>query len=431
MSPQSRTRGITLAAAAILLLPAFSQTTTTPTTSGGTTSTGTTPNRNGIPTIPPTDGSNTTTNTNTQPRAQQPIRVSGRVMAEDGTPPSGMAVIELVCNGSSHAEGYADAQGYFSFILGQSGEIIGDASESTGGFNRNFPQPTSTGSVGTGTGMGTGTGTGTVGGRGFGTENRFNNCELRARVSGYRSQSVSLLNHTAMDNPDVGTILVHRMGESEEAATVTATTLQAPKSARKALQKGMDLAKKNKTDEAAASFQEAVKLDPNFALAWCALGKLQSDKGQTAEAHQSFETAAKAEPRWPEPLLQLSLLAAHAHNWMELSEVSGHVLRLNSFEYPQAFFFNAVASYNLKHLEVAEKSVRSAEKLDTQHQYPQIEHLLGTILAEHHQYAEAADELRNYLVLAPSAADAPAARRQLAQVEKALQASALARQEPR
>jgi hypothetical protein len=96
----------------------------------------------------------------------------------------------------------------------------------------------------------------------------------------------------------------------------------------------------------------------------------------------------------------------------------GGFLQLDSFDYPQAFFFNAVANYNLKHAEAAEKSARSAEKLDTRHQFPQIARLLGAILSERHRYAESADEFRNYLLLAPRAADAPAVRKQLEDMEK-------------
>jgi tetratricopeptide (TPR) repeat protein len=110
-------------------------------------------------------------------------------------------------------------------------------------------------------------------------------------------------------------------------------------------------------------------------------------------------------------------MAVESHNWKEVADTTDRVLRLNSFEYPQAFFLNAVANLNLRHVEAAEKSALSAEKLDVQHQIPQIADLLGTILAERHQYAEAAEKYRAYLLLAPDASDAPAARKQLEAME--------------
>ena len=428
MSPQCRTPGMAIAVVTVFLLPAFSQTTTTtttapPTSTTGTTSTGTNPTRG--TTIPSSDGT-TNNNNNNVPRLQRPVFVSGRVMVDDGTPAPSIAVIESICNGNTHAEGYTDGKGYFSLQLGQQRSEVIDASEGSSGLARSFPQ-------GSGSPTTDGMTPGMSSGRGMGPDNRFANCELRARLGGYRSQSINLVNRGAMDNPDVGVILIHRMGQSDEGTTVTATTLKAPKAARKAMQKGTDLLKKNKTEEALASFQEAVRLYPEFATAWCALGRLQAaDGSHLTEARESFTNAAKFEPRWPEPLLELSKLAAQSRNWKELNELTGHVLRLDSFDYPQAYLLNAVANYYLRHVEVAEKSARAAQRLDVQHQYPQISHLLGTILAEHKQYAAAADELRSYLVLSPRATDAAVVRKQLADVEKlAMESPEVARKEPR
>jgi hypothetical protein len=64
----------------------------------------------------------------------QPIFLSGRVMLEDGTAPTGQVVIETVCNGIGHSEGYTDSKGYFRIELGGRNGMIHDASES-GSFN--------------------------------------------------------------------------------------------------------------------------------------------------------------------------------------------------------------------------------------------------------------------------------------------------------
>ena len=347
-------------------------------------------------------------------------------MVDDGTPPSFPATIQRVCNGNPHAEGYTDSQGYFSVLLGQNQDVIADASEIPSTSNRNstpFPGiaiPSS------------GSGTTAVTGRSLGVDNRLANCELRAQLAGYSSQSINLTSRTPLDNPDVGTILIHKMGASETATTVTATTLKASKEARKALQKGLDLAKKNKPEEAIASLQEAVKVDPDFAFAWCELGKLQLENDHIPDAHESFEAAVKAEPRWPEPYLHLALMGVKAHDWREVVATTDQVLRLNSYEYPGAYFFNAAANYNLRHVGVAEKSALAAERVDVQHEYPQVEQLLGTIYAERHRYAESAEKFRAYLMMAPNAKDAAATRVDLAAVEKlAAESSQIAQKGPR
>jgi hypothetical protein len=372
------------------LSPAFGQ---LPPTNSPDTGTG-----SNVPWLPPGASQDGTPNTNAN-HAPPPITVTGLVMLDDGTAPTSPVAIESVCSGTSRSEGHTDARGHFAVEVGQTIQVTGDASETRGDFNQTIPHTSSLG-------------------HGFGPTDRFANCDLRAVLGGYLSQSVNLANRGPMDNPNVGVILLHRIGASDQAVTVTATTLKAPKATRKALEKGMDLAKKNKPEEAIASLREAVGLDPELAFAWNELGKLQMENGQAGEARQSLESAAKAEPRWPEPYLHLALLAARSSNWQEVADVTDRVVQLDSFEYPQAFFLNAVANYNLKHPEVAEESARSAEKLDSRHQFPQIERLLGAILAERLRYAEAADEFRNYLTLAPGAADAPAVRKQLDDLEK-------------
>ena len=392
MSPRHWVRGISRAIAAILLLPAFGQITST----------------NSACTEAGSDGTSSEACKAAQDLAR-PVAVRGRVMLEEGTPPPALVVIELVCNGASHSEGYTNGQGYFSIRLGQTAEGVADASQRAGSFGQMSPPGTiagaadmaSMGEAGTGLNLGS----------------RFASCELRARLGGYRSQTVNLRDHDAQADPDLGVILLHRLVKGEE-TTVAATTLKAPKPARKALQKGLELAKEKKFEEAMDSLREAVKLDPGFALAWCELGKLQVAHNHAEEGRQSFEAAARSEPRWPDPLLELSLLDLRAGAWSELADVTDRVVRLNSFDYPEAFYYNAVANYNLRRLEAAEKSVRSAQRLDTRHAYPQIGRLLGDILALNRQYAEAAGQFRQYLALEPEAADAPAVRLKLEDVEK-------------
>ena len=142
------------------------------------------------------------------------------------------------------------------------------------------------------------------------------------------------------------------------------------------------------------------------------------DNGHIAEAHQAFEAAAKAEPRWPEPYLRLSLMAVESHNWKEVADTTDRVLRLNSFEYPQAFFLKTGGPRAEPPARGGGREKRAlGGEARRGHQIPQIADLLGTILAERHQYAEAAEKYRAYLLLAPDASDAPAARKQLEAME--------------
>lgn len=405
-----------LAAVALLAQPGFGQ-------RGGSPGTGSAGSGAGVGSIPgsnPGTGTSRPTNNipntipNNNPPAQSqmptPIFITGRVMLEDGTAPAQSVSIERVCSsGNPHTEGYTDSKGYFSLRLGEPNPgVMADASEepSRGGFGMGgYPQAG-------------GNTTTRPQSYGMGMDNRFMMCDLRARLAGYRSQSVSLMNHRAMDNPDVGVILLHRIAPTE-GTTVSASTLAAPKDARKAYEKGLDAIKKRKPDQALTDFQKAVSIDANFAAAWYELGRLQAGKNQLDAARQSFDAAVKADPKFVSPYVELSLVEYREQKWQALADASSKAAELDAFEYPQMYLLNAISNYNLQKYDAAEKSAREAERLDTHHRFPKSAHILGVILANKQDYAGAAVEFRNYLKFAPDASDAAVVKGQLERVEQA------------
>ncbi len=387
-------------------------TTTAPT---GTGSTGTTGTGTGTGTIGTTRPStNTTTPTTpTQPNVSipQPIYVSGRVMLEDGTPPPEPAVIETVCNGNPHGEGYTDAKGYFGFELGsRNNAIIQDASE----FSSYNPLSGNTMSNPAGS-----LSSAPLGGAGMDSaERKYMGCDLQAKLNGFRSQTVPLAGRRPMDDPNVGTILLHRNGPAEEGKTVSMVSLAAPKDAKKAYDKGMESLKKSKYEDAQKNFEKAVEVYPKYATAWYELGMLQAGQGKPDMARQYFQKSIDCDPKFIRPYLQLSIIALQSSKWSELAAVTDKTVRLDPFDFPQAYFFNSVANYNMQRFDAAEKSALEAERLDTRHQYPQNSHVLGLILAMKKDYAGAAERLKAYLKFAPAAEDAPKVKQQLAEVEK-------------
>jgi tetratricopeptide (TPR) repeat protein len=333
-------------------------------------------------------------------------------MMEDGTAPPGLATIETVCNGSPHAEGYADSKGYFSIELGARNAVIQDASEIGSSRNWNASGGTA-GSVVTGQAGGS-----------HSPERKYMGCDLQARLAGYRSQTVPLSGRRPMDNPEVGTILLHRVGPAEEGRTISAVSLAAPKDARRAYDKGLDAIKKSKLDDAQGNFEKAVEAYPNYAAAWYELGMLQGGQGKMDLARKYFDKASECDPKFIQPYLQISILELQASRWQGLADVTDKVVKLDPFDFPQAFYFNSVANYNLHNMDAAEKSALIAERLDTRHAIPKVSHLLGLILAYKKDYAGAAERFKAYLQYAPEATDAAKVRSQLADVEKITAASA-------
>ncbi len=411
MTPRRLIRIVSVASLGLAAQIAFAQGTTgaPPATGGGTTGTGSTGGR-GTTTPTPTIRTPTPTQPTQQPQVQQPpIFVSGRVMLADGTPPPEPVVIERICGGNSpKAEGYTDSRGYFGFELGrQNSGVLQDASQGGGFGNDPFSASSSSSSSLGGTSMP----------MGVGVDQRLMTCELRARLAGYRSQIVSLANRRAMDNPDVGIILLIS-NAGTQGTLVSATTNAAPKDARKAYEKGLDQIKKKKPADAFKEFQKATTIYPKLAAAWVELGKLQSEQDQGDDARASFQKALDADPKFVPPYLHLAIMELRAGRWEELAKLTETATKLDPFDYPQAFFFNAIANFNLKNLDAAEKSAKEADRLDTRHQYPQNSQLLGVLLAQRQDFTGAAEQFKNFLKVAPEGPDAERVRAQLAQVEK-------------
>ncbi len=375
-------------------------------TGGGTTATGTTGTPGGTSGTTSGTPSNTTTNT-----INQPIFLSGRVVMDDGSPLPGPVTIERLCNGTTHSEGYTDTKGNFGIQLGNEQGVLQDAADGVGGARvsgpSGFPSARSSSSN-----MG-------MGGGQSSTDRLLQNCELRARLGGYRSQSIMLAGRRAMDDPDVGTILLHR-DAAGEGGTISLTSLQAPKDARKAFDKGQEFMKKSKFAEARAEYEKAVQIYQRYAAAWCELGRMQANAGDEEMARGSFRMAVQSDPKFATPYLELAAIALTDKKWQEAEDLSSQAIKLDPFDYPQAYLYNAAAHYNERETDDAEKSVKEAERLDSRHQYPQVEHLYGLILMQKHDYAAAAPHLRDYLRLSPNATDAAVVKTQLQQVDQAM-----------
>jgi tetratricopeptide (TPR) repeat protein len=385
---------------------------TTPAPSTGSTGTTATPGSRTPPTTTPT-----TTPTNQPTAIPTPMYVSGRVMLEDGTPPPDPVVIETLCSGVAHAQGYTDSKGYFAVELGSRNAVVQDASEDS-----NFKGLGGSGPVGLG--ANSSLNSSGMGGSNQTVEQKYMGCDVQAKLAGFRSQTVSLAGRRSMDDPNIGTILLHRNAPLEEGQTVSMVSLAAPKDAKKAYDKGIEALKKRKYGDAQTDFEKAVEAYPHYAAAWYELGLLREDQGQLDMARKYFDTALQHDPKFVKPYLQITLLTFQAQKWPEVADVTDRLIQLDAFDYPQAYFFNAVARFNMQDMEAAEKSVREAERLDTRHSIPKISHLLGVILAWKQEYSAAAERYRTYLKFAPTADDAPKVRAQLEDAEKKITAAA-------
>jgi tetratricopeptide (TPR) repeat protein len=346
------------------------------------------------------------------PEMPQTIFLSGKVMLDDGTPPPEPVTIERVCNGQPRPEGYTDTRGRFSFQLGQRNNgMLADASMSSidGGLGDPFG-----GGFGGG-GMGGGMQRAGMGGS-QGMRINLMGCELRANLPGYQSSIVQLANRNPLDNPDVGTIILKRLG-NREGSVFSATNAFAPKDAKKSMDKGRELVKKKKFDEAQKEFSKAVELYPKYSAAWFELGKLLEDKGEIEEARKSFGQSLAADPKYTPPYKHLFMLSVKEQKWEDVSDTTARLLKLNPYDFPDAYYYNAISNYNLKKLDEAEKSAKSLWEQDNK-RFARAGYILGLVLAQKEDFASAADHLKKYLDAVPNAPDRETVGKQLIEIEK-------------
>ena len=340
----------------------------------------------------------------------RPIYISGRVMLEDGTPPPDSVTIERVCNGVTRPEGYTNSKGQFSFELGRNNNVMADASTSNGLDEGLF------GRAGAAT-MGGARNVG-LGGTPAISERDLMGCEIRANLPGFRGESVNLAGRRFMDNPDIGTIILRRLA-NVEGFTFSMTTALAPKEAKKSYEKGLDLIKKKKLPEALAEIEKATTAYPKYAIAWYDQGRLYEMQKRPADAQKAFEAAIAADGKYVKPYANLALIHAQNKNWEKTAEISAKGVKLNPFEYPQLYYYGAVANLNLGKLDDAEKAAREASKLDPKGQMPRIDQLLGVILAQKNDIKGAKESFASYLKKDPNSPEAQQVKIQLARLEAA------------
>ncbi|HEV2988718.1 MAG TPA: tetratricopeptide repeat protein [Candidatus Angelobacter sp.] len=329
---------------------------------------------------------------------RQPIFISGKVLLDGGMTPPEPVLIERVCNGMARREGYTDGKGHFEFQLGQNNGIQ-DASESS-------VDPLQT--------------TGMMGDSKSTQDSRriaqLMGCELRAVLPGFRSSTVMMRLEDNFGQLNVGTIFLRRM-DNVAGSTISLTTMQAPKDARHAFEKAQkDLAQK-KEQEAEKELDKAVTVFPRFAAAWSLLGEVHEHQNLLDQAQKDYTEAISADPVFVNPYFGLASIAVHQKKWQDTVKFTAQLEKLNPFAYPIAYLYSAAANFYLGNLDAAEEKARKFESLDTDHRRPDVALLLSNILEGKHDYAGAAQQMRDYLTRIPNAPNATALQAEVSRLE--------------
>ena len=231
-------------------------------------------------------------------------------------------------------------------------------------------------------------------------------CPVTVRLSGYRKNDAVLTD---------GAVIVMRRPGSYSSPTVSLTTLAAPENAKRAFRKGVAAQAGKKWAAAQKEFERAVAAYPDYAPAWGALGEVLVEQSQTQPAREAFKQALKADQKFAPAWAQLARLAADEGRMQDSLYAAECALQLDPTGFPEVYVSQATADLALDRLDAAEKSARRAIELDTFHEIPRAERVLGSVLAAKGDHEGAIQHWKKYLDLSPKAEDAPEVRNRIAE----------------
>ena len=383
-----------------------------------------------------------------QPEVQRPIFLSGKVMLADGNPPGEPVTIVRDCWGQRRPETYTDSKGRFSFQLGARNSLaFADASTSPasdvfgaspflapgmGAPRTDLMVAARSGRVQpceleadlirrrNSGGSGSQASTGTPRMNAFGRVD-LSGCELRASLPGYRSESIQLRHRSIIDKPNVGVIILHPLAKGQ-GISVSATSLAAPKQARKAYEKALkELRKKDAilwfaAVKAIEQLEKAVAEYPEYAKAWSLLGRTRLSINDKEGAREAFDKATKADPKYLGPYEALLRMELAEKRWAEVNLVSERLLNLNP-HMTEVQYYRAVAAFNLGKMDLAEHLVLGIQSGEGSERFPGTHRLLGLIHARQGNFPLAATAYRDFLAAQPMGPVAKDLRRQLTEWE--------------
>jgi tetratricopeptide (TPR) repeat protein len=310
------------------------------------------------------------------PSVTRPVYVSGNVVLQGGAVPPEPIPIERVCNGVAHREGVTDSKGEFQIALGSRTEQESIENTQVVGDPPSAKPSNPTRQVG------------------------YEGCELRAILAGYQSTSLLLRAEQEFSAIHAGTIVLTRMG-NVEGATISMTSLAAPKEARQAYEKGRKELSQKKSSEAEKNLSKAVQLYPQYAAAWYLLGEVHRQEKELDQAIKDYSQSMASDAQFVSPYFGLAVIAIDQKRWEDAERLTSKIIHLNATAFPLAYFFNGAANLNMGKIDAAEQSARRFQELDVNHRTPDVSLLLAKILEVKQDYAGAAQQLRNYLALVP------------------------------
>lgn len=242
-------------------------------------------------------------------------------------------------------------------------------------------------------------------------------CEFSIGLQGCEGRVISIM--VPGGSVDLGRIVLQPLRGVSGAGTISFAALAAPPEAVKLKDKASKSLKNQKFGDALKDLEKAVRLYDKDVEAIYLTGLAQKEMRKDQDAVASFQQAVTLDPGYAPPRVQLAVYSLRAQDWPALERHSSEVISLNPVDYPDAWLYMATARLMLGNYAGSETAARSAIQTSGAKDMPKAHHILGLALAKQNKIPEALTEIRYYLEKAPNAADAATVKRQIATLEAA------------
>ena len=140
--------------------------------------------------------------------------------------------------------------------------------------------------------------------------------------------------------------------------------------------------------------------------------------GANDPATISLQRAIELDPKMPGAWQMLGYVAFNQKKWSDAAGYLYHAEQLDPMNSPMPWFYSAVAYYELRKYDQAEKSIRAEIDMDPVFQNHRAQYVLGMILIARHDMPGGSDALRSYLASKPDPRDAATAESVLSGLQK-------------
>jgi cytochrome c-type biogenesis protein CcmH/NrfG len=201
------------------------------------------------------------------------------------------------------------------------------------------------------------------------------------------------------------------------ASVTTVDSLEVPPKAQKEYGAACSALKSNRLAASERHLRKAVQIYPQYVAGWVMLGQILEAQDQPDRARSACSHASDADPHYLASYLCLAEIAGREEKWGEVLRHTTRALELDPIHDPYAYFFSAIAYFNLNQLAEAERRALKAEELDREHHEPRVQFLLGQIYKAENDPMNAAAQLREYLKYAPNAQDSETVKKELERLQ--------------